>query len=251
MSSSPPASLRILLLVLLAGCAALPGTQSKITGSATLRERMALPADAVFEATLEDVSKAGAKAEVIGSARMERPGSPPITFRIPYDPARIDASHRYIVRARILVEGRVLYTSDQAYRVLTGGKGAEVAMTLRRVGSATLEDTYWRLVLLGDRPVTAPERQREAHLILHPADGRVSGSGGCNRFTGSYELDGERLTFGRMAGTMMACREGMDTERAFLDALARARKARAFGQQLQLLDSEDQPLARFEAVYLR
>jgi heat shock protein HslJ len=79
----------------------------------------------------------------------------------------------------------------------------------------------------------------------------VSGSGGCNRLTGSYELEGERLTFGRMAGTMMACRDGMDTERAFLDALSRVRRARVLGQQLQLFDSEDKPVARFEAVYLR
>lgn len=223
----------------------------KLKGTATYQERMALPADAVFEATLEDISKADAKAEVIGRSRVARPGNPPIAFEIVYDPARIDASHRYVVRARILVEGRMLFTSDQAYRVLTGGKGAEVAMTLRMVGSASLENTYWRLVRLGERPVTQPERQREAHLILHPADGRVSGSGGCNRLAGGYELDGERLTFGRMAGTLMACGEGMDTERAFLDALARARKARVLGQQLQLFDADDQPLARFEAVYLR
>jgi putative lipoprotein len=238
-----------LALVLTSGCAQTPpGT---LKGTATYHERISLPADAVFEATLEDISKADAKAEVIGRARVERPGNPPIVFRIPYDPARIDASHRYVVRARILVEGRMLFTSDQAYRVLSGGKGAEVAMTLRMVGSASLENTYWKLVRLAERPVTAPERQREAHLILHPADGRVSGSGGCNRLTGSYELEGERLTFGRMAGTMMACRDGMDTERAFLDALSRVRRARVLGQQLQLFDSEDKSVARFEAVYLR
>ena len=240
-----------LALVLVSGCAALPGTQGKITGTATLRERIALPADAVFEATLEDISKADAKAEVIGRARVERPGNPPIPFEIIYDPARIDASRRYVVRARILVEGRMLFTSDQAYRVLTGGKGAEVAMTLRMVGSATLENTYWKLVSLGERPVAAPERQGEAHLILHPADGRVSGSGGCNRFTGSYELDGEKLTFGSIAGTLMACPAGMDIEREFLAALKEARKARVLVQQLQLFDAVGEPLTRFEAVYLR
>jgi len=65
-----------------------------------------------------------------------------------------------------------------------------------------LENTYWKLTHLGDAPVTTPERQREAHFILHPADKRVCGSGGCNRFTGSYELEGDRLTFGRMAGAL-------------------------------------------------
>jgi putative lipoprotein len=48
-----------------------------IDGTATYRERMALPPDAVFEATLEDVSRAGAAARVIGKARIESPGNPP------------------------------------------------------------------------------------------------------------------------------------------------------------------------------
>ena len=233
----------------MSGCAQMPPATLK--GTATYHERMALPADAVFEATLEDASKADAEAAVIGSARIERLGNPPIAFRIPYDPARIEASHRYVVRARILVEGRMLFTSDQAYRVLTGGRGAEVAMTLRMVGSASLENTYWRLVRLGEKPVAGPEGQREAHLILHPAEGRVSGSGGCNLLTGSYELDGEKLTFGNIAGTLMACPAGMDVEREFLAALKEVRKTRVLGQQLQLFNAAGEPVARFVAVYLR
>lgn len=235
--------------MLMSGCAQTP--QGKLKGTAGYHEPVALPADAVFEATLEDASKADAKAEVIGRTRVERPGKPPIPFEIIYDPARIDPGHRYVVRARILVEGRMLFTSDQAYRVLTGGKGAEVAMMLRMVGSASLENTYWRLVVLGDQPVAVQQRPREAHLILHPADGRVSGSGGCNRLTGRYELDGEKLTFGNIASTQMACPAAMDLEREFLAALKRVRKARVLGQQLQLFDVAGEPVARFVAVYLK
>jgi putative lipoprotein len=47
---------------------------------------MALPPGAVLEATLEDVSRADAAAEVIGQARVEEPGNPPIPFEIRYDP---------------------------------------------------------------------------------------------------------------------------------------------------------------------
>jgi uncharacterized lipoprotein NlpE involved in copper resistance len=97
---------------------------------------MALPPDAVFEATLEDVSKADAPAEVIGQTRLGRPGNPPFRFEITYDPTRIMANRRYVVRARILVHGKPFFISDQSYPVLTGGKGNEVALLLRRVGSA-------------------------------------------------------------------------------------------------------------------
>jgi heat shock protein HslJ/uncharacterized lipoprotein YbaY len=52
-------------------------------------------------------------------------------------------------------------------------------------------------------------------------DGRVSGRFFCNRFMGEATLTGEGLSFGRLAGTMMACGQpAMDAERASLDALA-------------------------------
>ena len=71
-------------------------------GTATYRERIALTPAAVFEAALEDVSKADAPAVVVGSIRLKNPGQVPIRFEIPYDPARIDQNHSYSVRARIL-----------------------------------------------------------------------------------------------------------------------------------------------------
>jgi heat shock protein HslJ len=75
----------------------------------------------------------------------------------------------------------------------------------------------------------------------------VGGSGGCNRLTGSYELSGGRLKFGQMAGTMMACLEGGETERAFLDALGRVTGWGMAGQQLELMDASGGVVARFEA----
>jgi uncharacterized lipoprotein YbaY len=63
---------------------------AQVKGTATYRERIALTPDAVFEATLEDVSKADAPAVVVGSVRIDKPGQVPIRFEIPYDPARID-----------------------------------------------------------------------------------------------------------------------------------------------------------------
>ena len=110
---------------------------------------------------------------------------------------------------------------------------------------ATLENTYWKLVLLDGAPV--PPTQREAHFILRPADARVSGSGGCNGIGGTYDLDGDNLKFGQMIRTMMACPTGMETESAFLAALGKTRIVRVSGQDLILLDAEARPLASFEA----
>jgi heat shock protein HslJ len=55
-------------------------------------------------------------------------------------------------------------------------------------------------------------------------DGRVTGSGGCNRFFGPYALEGAALSIGPMASTRMACLEpeGVgEQEVAYLAALGR------------------------------
>ena len=41
-------------------------------------------------------------------------------------------------------------------------------------------------------------------------DGTFSGSDGCNRLSGQGQIDGNEITFGSIASTMMAC-EGVDT----------------------------------------
>ena len=111
-----------------------------IDGTATYRERMALPPDAIFEATLEDVSRADAPAITLGQARMEQPSNPPIHFTIQYDPAQVQPNHIYAVRARISEGGRLLFATDQRYQVLTQGHGSEIGvMMLRRVTGVTAE----------------------------------------------------------------------------------------------------------------
>jgi len=98
----------------------LPSTvvaQSSIAGSATYRERMALPPDAVFEASLEDVSRADAGAIVLGRTQIKSPGQPPIHFTISYDSSRVEPQHRYGIRARILVGTQLFFTTDTSYPV--------------------------------------------------------------------------------------------------------------------------------------
>jgi heat shock protein HslJ len=111
-----------------------------------------------------------------------------------------------------------------------------------------LEKTDWRLIRLGDATVTAADPQRTPNLVLDPVSHRVSGSGGCNRLSGGYELKGERLTFGRMASTMMACVSGMETEQKFLAALGQVKKWRVAGRQLELMDDSGAVVAVLEAA---
>jgi len=77
------------------------------------------------------------------------------------------------------------------------------------------------------------------------AEGRVQGSGGCNRFTGSYEVDGDKITFGPLAATRMLCPDPIqkDEDRLFA-ALSRVSKFSRERIDLTLSDDGDTPLIR-------
>ncbi len=130
-----------------------------------------------------------------------------------------------------------------------------VSLMLRRAeagSAATLENTYWKAIAIGDRPVRVAENIPEPHLLLHPADTRASGSSGCNSFSGSYQLSGDSLLFGKLLSTMRACAdpELNRQERAFLDALGATRSWRVTGDTLVLSDGT-RTLTRFTAQYMR
>jgi heat shock protein HslJ len=116
---------------------------------------------------------------------------------------------------------------------------------------SALRGTYWKLVRLSDAPVRVTAKQREPHLIFANTDLRLSGSGGCNRVTGGFEVDGDTLRLRGMAGTMMACPIGMDQEQRFLQSMTTVERYRIRGSHLELLNAAGVVVARFEAVALR
>jgi putative lipoprotein len=100
-----------------------------VTGTVNYRHRMPLPPDAVVDVSMQDTTLADAPARIVGQTTIPTRGAQvPIPFRIDYDPAGIDPSHRYVVRATITVDGRMLFTSPTAYPVLTRGAGSEAAI---------------------------------------------------------------------------------------------------------------------------
>ena len=74
-----------------------------------------------------------------------------------------------------------------------------------RIPASPLEGPTWRLDSPGG-PAGDAKDPKAAPLTVRFVDGRASGFSGCNRFTGSYTRDGDTLTVGHLAGTMMACR---------------------------------------------
>ena len=132
-------ALRVLALLAAAVCT--PALASTLHGTALFRERIALPPDAVFEAVLEDVSRADAPVRVLGRARLDPAGNPPFHFEIAYDDAAVQPGHRYAVRASVTQQGRVWFTTAQGYPVLDG-RSAPLSLMLvsARVSASGVAD---------------------------------------------------------------------------------------------------------------
>jgi putative lipoprotein len=106
-----------------------------VRGEATYRERIAVPPGAQLEVLLLDVSRADAPAQTLGGITLSDIGQPPYRFEIEYRPDQIVPSHQYVVRARLMHEGRLLFTTDRTYPVITAGHPTEVQLVLMRVGA--------------------------------------------------------------------------------------------------------------------
>ena len=72
-------------------------------------------------------------------------------------------------------------------------------------GDQPLANTEWRLVSFGRVGEERPVIQGTTITMKFGADGRVSGSAGCNSYNGTYRVRGDAVTFGRIASTMRAC----------------------------------------------
>ena len=109
------------------------------------------------------------------------------------------------------------------------------------------EGTDWRLSsYLAGGEVTAVPFGISASLLLE--GGQASGSGGCNTFSGTYQLDGSSLTFSEeFATTLKLCAEDVQAvEDAYLSALPAVAGWSVAGDVLQLSDSFGATLLTFE-----
>lgn len=232
----------IALMLVLFAAAPAPSKTPAISIVALYRERMMLPAGATLHVKLADASTG----QVIAKAMLYNPHVP-VYLELAYEPSNIDKAHVYTVAARILVKRELFFATDTPVKVITQGHPSKVDLLLKRVTAESpmaLENRHWTLSELHGHAVSGEHRP---YLTL--SEGRASGFGGCNRFTGSYKLHGEAIEFMATASTLMACVQEnvMETESAFLKALSSVRYWKVEGSDLQLLDNERKQLMRFSA----
>ncbi len=126
----------------------------------------------------------------------------------------------------------VLKATSVAHRPACPQASAEPPAAPKPPANASLAGRRWTLARIEGEAVGGGE----CFIELDASAMRVSGSDGCNRFTGSYTVRGDRLKFSPLAGTKRACLDEAvrKLERRFHRALPQVNRFAVRDNQLML-----------------
>ncbi len=114
-----------------------------------------------------------------------------------------------------------LYHLDQEGNRITG-ELADNYMLLKNLADSNLENKTWVAIEIMGQQIAEGDNKKEMTLMFMSENGLLTGSDGCNRFNGGYELlKGNRYKSGPFATTMMAC-ENMEMSQQYLQMLEKA-----------------------------
>ena len=148
-----------------------------------------------------------------GARRASAPGQPPVRVTIAPGPCR-DSMSGVAFADRVTVE---------AEGTTFSGCGGTLA--------SRLTGPEWTIAEIGGQPAAG----RAPVTLRFEEGGRTGGQGPCNVYGGEWRLDGERLVFGRMFSTMMACPEPAMSQEQALHRLLQTARAWRIGEQGELV----------------
>lgn len=124
-----------------------------------------------------------------------------------------------------------------------------LALTACSARSGSLEGALWQMTAFRNAEGEMVESLPEVKSTAQFEDGTVSGKGGCNRYNGTYQVDGNEISFGPMMSTMMACPDPvMAQEGGYLAALGMVSTFKIDGENLSLYDKTGEVVLEFVAI---
>ena len=236
-------TLLALLMLILASCA--PGQSGvPVTGETVVPTAMAspvLPPEAVLTAQQWLATQLNAAADQVQIIEIEQAEWTDSCLGL----GRLNES----CLQAITPGWRVVFESNGVtYEVRTD----ETASIIRLAPSAvteesSLENTHWRLVSFG--ALGSEQPPVEGSLItLFLANGQAGGYGGCNSYGGTYQVDGDTISFEEIVRTERACQDERVTEQEqrYFQALESAALFERTDNLLILSDSDGNGLLVFE-----
>jgi heat shock protein HslJ len=110
-----------------------------------------------------------------------------------------------------------------------------------------LTGTEWRLVFFGPAGAEASLVAGTTVTLKFGEEGRASGSTGCNSYSGTYQVRGDNISFGRLISTKRACldQSANQQESRFLSALEAANRFRLSSNRLTILSDRGRNALNF------
>lgn len=234
-----------------------------IKGSVNYLQRMALPPHAYLVVQLVDVTKADGPFPVVAEMSAVASGAVPINFDLPVRNNTLKKNHKYALQARISVGDVLWFVSDKRTPINVAHKNTRYEIILGAVSQSAatkevpavvigkewhVEDIFNKGVIDNSRMTITIETNNDKKEPTSLPKLRVTGSGGCNRYSTSVVIDEQQKTidFSPPAMTFMACAEALSQqENRFIEMLEKT-KSYNFDDvgRLILKDSEGNYIAR-------
>ena len=104
--------------------------QPNVSGTIWIRQKVALPPDAVLTVTLSDASLADAPSKVLAQKAVRTEGKQsPFSFVLPFNPADVQPNARILLSAAITVNDKLVFITDTVQPVINQG-GTKADLTL-------------------------------------------------------------------------------------------------------------------------
>nr|WP_113864755.1 YbaY family lipoprotein [Brenneria salicis]NMN92337.1 putative lipoprotein [Brenneria salicis ATCC 15712 = DSM 30166]RBP67677.1 putative lipoprotein [Brenneria salicis ATCC 15712 = DSM 30166]RLM32352.1 hypothetical protein BHG07_00525 [Brenneria salicis ATCC 15712 = DSM 30166] len=133
-----------------------------VSGTVNIRQRIALPPNAVLTVTVSDASLADAPSKVIAQHVMRTVGKQaPFQFSLPYQPADIQPNARILLSAAIAIDNRIVMVTENVSPVIYNGV-SKADLILVPVASVPLPTKQSESTL-------APTQQSQPSVGLQPS----------------------------------------------------------------------------------
>lgn len=104
--------------------------QPNVSGTIWIKQRVALPPDAVLTVTLSDASLADAPSKVVAQRAVRTEGKQaPFSFVLPYNPADVQPNARILLSAAVTINGKLVFITDTVQEAINNG-GTKIDLNL-------------------------------------------------------------------------------------------------------------------------
>lgn len=104
--------------------------QPNVSGTIWIKQKVALPPDAVLTVTLSDASMADAPSKVVAQRAVRTEGKQaPFSFVLPYNPSDVQPNARILLSAAVTINGKLVFITDTVQEAINNG-GTKIDLNL-------------------------------------------------------------------------------------------------------------------------